>query len=1243
MALKVNCGYARTAIRELTRTSRVKHQGVVHKSQRANDFHHIFNLPTYQLPSNYFDSNGKDWSLFDKHCDTSCKAFLKKWTPTTKRVEYTNTFSIENWKALPEGEKNKHTLSNCRACFSQHENIQRAFPLKPVYIPPPPVITVDKTQLQQASEKEIGRKVLSEVNLLWQENFCHPITKAIPKIMPEANLIEKESKSQRRVHNRKKKRKIVQEINQQLSKNATMSVLAEAESLSSYKRKRLSYSFDSPIPAKRSKSHSPNEKNLDWDITSAMEELQNFPKTEKINWSSMARRFNVQQKNPGQVLKEVAQKHGIDTKALEQKTGVTTPTRIRRRKAKLRGGAVSMPCLPTKEAIVNEKYHLINSGVLSIGEPCSPYTLKKTTIANDGTIQVKNVTLCGRKIPLLELRQRLLQQHQQYMRLTKPQDIEQMTKEEILSFMISNYQKVNPDDSLQELQLQIKNMQHTRTIAIWHDHSTILNTGYILFAVWVVYDKAVFLTEEEYKEKSGVSIPSLQPIIEVPEIYMIAPSSSSPSDQLALINDRIDCLQDLSQTLSACNEEQISDKLRFFCGDKPAQQFERGTQIGGIYKCGGCGCKDTMMSDLSHAFRKPWRSLTTLQQLVTSGKYGNIPSQLKPLDNLKVSELREELHTRGVADTQKMLKPELQEVLSKILQGAQRVPTLLSLNPTQPLSALNLNHYEILDCEPLHDIKGHLYNLLPEIPNLFCEPLKSELIQVLETTIPKQKVSGAILRTAAIKLLIKLHKSSVDGKILSLLDTIVRISQLLYLPDIKRSPKMVLRLYNCTWFHHELCKQLFPQLKTQTLTHFFGIYLHAIVVHAPLQFQIMSLSSLNAESQERLFSQAKRLSLRATNRKSDNVLPTILVGIQARQKMGGTKSSTVEQESIVKSVSSKVPTYTGTAIEKSFINKRLSSWQAHLERISTYLICGQGIWWEENQDSYIFYDSDSNVNYHPEGPTLMHFRDSNLSEVETLAKDTWKDIVHKKTPLPSPSIKLYDDQGNYKGTRKFSSSVEEQMQTDTTPDQTFTELTETEYETLQQTDTESIPSTTSSEFVTSSLHSNHHISLLSKDLCVEISKSSSFNVPEEQEEDTDEHILNMTVEQSCTIDPTPETFEEEAKLQTKAAKLIQRVTGQTQAVLEFDFLRNKLKLLKAQNKRPSHNQKDEYTHLVEKLHQSVISIKDSARKNVRKFEQDFYDLHGTFPGIENTDSKQLRKKLDYAKYICSIWSTFSIC
>jgi hypothetical protein len=53
----------------------------------------------------------------------------------------------------------------------------------------------------------------------------------------------------------------------------------------------------------------------------------------------------------------------------------------------------------------------------------------------------------------------------------------------------------------------------------------------------------------------------------------------------------------MSKPLVASNGITITDTMRFFCGDKPAQQFERGTQIGGTYKCGSCGCIDTMMQD----------------------------------------------------------------------------------------------------------------------------------------------------------------------------------------------------------------------------------------------------------------------------------------------------------------------------------------------------------------------------------------------------------------------------------------------------------------------------------------------------------------------------------------------------------------------------------------------------------------------------------------------------------------------
>ena len=178
---------------------------------------------------------------------------------------------------------------------------------------------------------------------------------------------------------------------------------------------------------------------------------------------------------------------------------------------------------------------------------------------------------------------------------------------------------------------------------------------------------------------------------------------------------------------------------------------------------------------------------------------------------------------------------------------------------------MNLHRYEVLDCEPLHDIKGHLQNLLPEIPFLLPSNLKEECQLILETTLPKGTVCGALLRTAAIKLFLKVHAcDDLDPQIVTLLHTVVQISHILYLKTSERSPKKVLQLHNCAWLHHELCSNLISNPRKQTLSHLFGVYLHDLVVHAPCQYELVSLRSTNAESQERLFSQAKHISLRAT-------------------------------------------------------------------------------------------------------------------------------------------------------------------------------------------------------------------------------------------------------------------------------------------------------------------------------------------------------------------------------------------
>jgi len=72
------------------------------------------------------------------------------------------------------------------------------------------------------------------------------------------------------------------------------------------------------------------------------------------------------------------------------------------------------------------------------------------------------------------------------------------------------------------------------------------------------------------------------------------------------------------------------------------------------------------------------------------------------------------------------------------------VPSLLILNPEQALSDLNLEQYTVLDCEPLHDIKGHLANLFEELPYILADEVRKKCEALLETNLSGEKVTGLI-------------------------------------------------------------------------------------------------------------------------------------------------------------------------------------------------------------------------------------------------------------------------------------------------------------------------------------------------------------------------------------------------------------------------------------------------------------------------------------------------------------------
>ena len=638
--LEFNCGFARAAVRELTPKTHGKQ--TVDKSKRAQDFKQLFADADYVFPEAYFDG-GKNGSPFDRNCNTILRIWNKKWHPPESRLQYESIFSVESWKALPH--KGQHTLARCQACLVVHGDIQRTFPEGPHY--EEALLSEDEGELRRIGRKQATMETLTKVNTLFSQAFDATFTELLLR-HGKQNLQRKPTALEKKQHLRKIYRHCRDKENEALTKSTAIAVLTEDESMRAYQRKRRQQYFEKSPPTKQAKpkSHSPDFSNVVWDKDQVLSDLQQHLQTphSAINWSQFARDHAVPGKIAGQVLKEFAHTSGIDTSTLDGKELGTYRTRIHKRR--LVGGEISAGSTPTPAAVREEWKKLVETGELSLGNPCVPYKMMRFA-TKEGQLIREEVTITGRKFPLIEIRQHLLDQHEKYMRLNTDAEIDNMSFADICTLCKLYHHQVSPDASVDNLRALIKHHQRNRSLILWHDHGTLLGLGCILMTVHVAYDPGVFYTHAECQRPNA---PSVQSVVEQPAIYLLAAGSSSAEDQVALLQDRIDCLLDLPTELNTSKGIKIRDKLKFFIGDHPAQQFERGTQQGGTYKCGSCGVKDFMMQDMAHTLHRPRRSLQDLQHIATVGQAGKQPGNLKPFSNLRVAALREELCARGQYD-----------------------------------------------------------------------------------------------------------------------------------------------------------------------------------------------------------------------------------------------------------------------------------------------------------------------------------------------------------------------------------------------------------------------------------------------------------------------------------------------------------------------------------------------------------------------------------------------------------------
>ena len=336
-------------------------------------------------------------------------------------------------------------------------------------------------------------------------------------------------------------------------------------------------------------------------------------------------------------------------------------------------------------------------------------------INNSGEIIKTEFLVEGRKQPLIEIRERTLRSQEQYMRHTSDEDFRNMHLESVITSLkeINEYHDGGNED---EMRARLKKFERTRHIKMWHDLSTVANHSHLVFMVSCLYDPAIHYTNEEYLKMTNIK-EDVQARVESPEVYIVARSGSSDAEQLAYVDTRRECLEDMRSKLTTNSGTDVTDKMIFFHGDSPARELECGQQKGGNYYCSGCGAYAQRVYELDYCFRCRWMSLSDRQQLMLNGPYGRknyLEKAYKPLQKLKKQELIAELNSRGIFEGE--TKSELEKLLQDEMHGAQRVPVLLYNTPTTSLESINCENYEILSFEPLHDIGKHIENVLTELP-----------------------------------------------------------------------------------------------------------------------------------------------------------------------------------------------------------------------------------------------------------------------------------------------------------------------------------------------------------------------------------------------------------------------------------------------------------------------------------------------------------------------------------------------
>ena len=211
-----------------------------------------------------------------------------------------------------------------------------------------------------------------------------------------------------------------------------------------------------------------------------------------------------------------------------------------------------------------------------------------------------------------------------------------------------------------------------------------------------------------------------------------------------------------------------------------------------------------------------------------------------------------------------------------------------------------------------------------------------------------------------------------------------------------------------------ICKDIIGQPKSLTSRKFYGRYWHSLTAHAGKQSRIISAKSTNTEEEEGHFNILQGVT-RLTSRRPGDIITPSLIRLQAEQKLAESKQGNAVkvQESQISKYYSTLPPLPNTTIPNCYIIKNPKEYQAHLQAISDFIACGEGVWWCQILSGVEFFDGPDEPSTRPQGPTLHHFRSSSLALEEQHLKQCWEIcLADEVITIPHRVIRLYEDNGD---------------------------------------------------------------------------------------------------------------------------------------------------------------------------------------------------------------------------------------